>query len=88
MRIKIAILCFILALIVFINTTFVEPNKKIVVNQPEYNHIVMIDTCRIVTDTLGKPFCIWYQDKLYLPDPYQESDNQILKQNENNNHKP
>ena len=88
MRIKMAILCFILALIVFINATFVEPDKRIVVNQPEYNHIVMIDTCRIVTDTLGKPFCIWYQDKLYLPDPYQESDNQILKQNENNNHKP
>lgn len=88
MRIKMAILCFILALIVFINATFVEPDKRIVVNQPEYNHIVMIDTCRIVTDTLGKPFCIWYQDKLYLPDPYQESDQQILKQNENNNHKP
>lgn len=80
MRIKMAILCFILALIVFINATFVEPDKRIVVNQPEYNHIVMIDTCRIVTDTLGKPFCIWYQDKLYLPDPYQESDQQILKQ--------
>ena len=52
--------------------------NRIVVNQPEYNHIVRIDTCRIVTDTLGKPFCIWYQDKLYLPDPYQDSDKQIL----------
>ena len=52
--------------------------NRIVVNQPEYNHIVRIDTCRIVTDTLGKPFCIWYQDKLYLPDPNQESDKQIL----------
>jgi len=52
--------------------------KRIVVNQPEYNHIVRIDTCRVVTDTLGKPFCIWYQDKLYLPDPYQDSDKQIL----------
>ena len=54
--------------------------NRIVVNQPEYNHIVRIDTCRIVTDTLGKPFCIWYQDKLYLPDPYQDSDKQILNQ--------
>jgi hypothetical protein len=52
--------------------------NRIVVNQPEYNHIVRIDTCRVVTDTLGKPFCIWYQDKLYLPDPYQDSDKQIL----------
>jgi len=52
--------------------------SRIVVNQPEYNHIVRIDTCRVVTDTLGKPFCIWYQDKLYLPDPNQESDKQIL----------
>ena len=52
--------------------------NRIVVNQPEYNHIVRIDTCRIVTDTLGKPFCIWYKDKLYLPDPYQDSDKQIL----------
>ena len=52
--------------------------KRIVVYQPEYNHIVRIDTCRVVTDTLGKPFCIWYQDKLYLPDPNQESDKQIL----------
>lgn len=54
--------------------------NRIVVNQPEYNHIVRIDTCRVVTDTLGKPFCIWYQNKLYLPDPYQETDNQTLNQ--------
>lgn len=55
-----------------------------VVSQPEYNHIVKVDTCRIVTDTLGKPFCIWYQGKLYLPDPHQESDKQTLKQNNMN----
>lgn len=54
--------------------------SRIVVNQPEYNHIVRIDTCRVVTDTLGKPFCIWYNNKLYLPDPYQDSDKQILNQ--------
>jgi hypothetical protein len=48
-------------------------NDEVLVSQPEYNHIVKIDTCRIVTDTLGKPFCVWYQDELYLPDPYQKS---------------
>ena len=53
--------------------------SRIVVYQPEYNHIVRIDTCRVVTDTLGKPFCIWYNNKLYLPDPYQHSDKQTLK---------
>ena len=51
----------------------------VVVNQPEYNHIVKIDKCRIVTDTLDKPVCIWYMEKLYLPDPYQEQDNIIIK---------
>lgn len=51
----------------------------VVVSQPEYNHIVKIDKCRIVTDTLNKPLCIWYMDKLYLPDSYQEQDNLIIK---------
>ena len=55
-----------------------------VVSQPEYNHIVKIDTCRVVTDTSGKPFCIWHQGKLYLPDPNQESDKQTLNQNNMN----
>lgn len=80
MRLKTAIFSLIMALIIFLFEIFTEPDKRIVVNQPEYNHIVLIDTCRVVTDTLGKPFCVWYQGKLYLPDPYQESDQKILKQ--------
>lgn len=88
MRIKIAIVTIIFAVILVVYKMIYSQDSRIVVNQPQYNHIVMIDTCRIVTDTLGKPFCIWYQGKLYLPDPYQNSDNQILNQNENNNHKP
>lgn len=71
----IAAVMFFMYIIVYM---LVGQYSRIVVNQPEYNHIVRIDTCRVVTDTLGKPFCIWYQDKLYLPDPYQDSDNQIL----------
>lgn len=88
MRIKIAIITIIFAVILVLHKMIYNQDSRIVVNQPQYNHIVMIDTCRIVTDTLGKPFCIWYQGKLYLPDSYQDSDNQILNQNENNNHKP
>lgn len=74
----------IIVVVVFFNYIIIGIVKtqynRIVVSQPEYNHIVKIDTCRIVTDTLGKPFCIWYQNKLYLPDPYQETDNQTLNQ--------
>jgi len=72
----------IIAVVMFFIYIIVDMVKgqycRIVVNQPEYNHIVRIDTCRVVTDTLGKPFCIWYDNKLYLPDPYQDSDEQIL----------
>ena len=71
----IAVVMFFMYIIV---DMLVGQYSRIVVYQPEYNHIVRIDTCRVVTDTLGKPFCIWYQDKLYLPDPNQESDKQIL----------
>jgi hypothetical protein len=74
----------IIVVVVFFNYIIIGIVKtqynRIVVNQPEYNHIVRIDTCRVVTDTLGKPFCIWYQNKLYLPDPYQETDKQTLNQ--------
>jgi hypothetical protein len=74
----------IIVVVVFFNYIIIGIVKtqynRIVVSQPEYNHIVKIDTCRVVTDTLGKPFCIWYQNKLYLPDPYQETDNQTLNQ--------
>ena len=71
----IAVVMFFMYIIV---DMLVGQYSRIVVYQPEYNHIVRIDTCRVVTDTLGKPVCIWYQDKLYLPDPNQESDKQIL----------
>ncbi len=78
MRIKIAIVSIVLAIGFILYDLVKGQDSRIVVYQPEYNHIVMIDTCRIVTDTLGKPFCIWYNNKLYLPDPYQDSDKQIL----------
>jgi hypothetical protein len=42
--------------------------KRLIVNQPEYNHLVYIDTCRIVGDTTGKTIAIWYDDYLYTPD--------------------
>ena len=73
----IAAVMFFMYIIVYM---LIGQYSRIVVNQPEYNHIVRIDTCRVVTDTLGKPFCIWYNNKLYLPDPYQDSDKQILNQ--------
>lgn len=88
MRTNLAIISVVMFFMYIIVDMLIGQYSRVVVNQPEYNHIVRIDTCRVVTDTLGKPFCIWYNNKLYLPDPYQESDNQILKQNENNNHKP
>jgi hypothetical protein len=71
----IAVVMFFMYIIV---DMLVGQYSRIVVYQPEYNHIVRIDTCRVVTDTLGKPFCIWHNNKLYLPDPNQESDKQIL----------
>jgi hypothetical protein len=42
--------------------------KRLIVNQPEFNHLVYIDTCRIVGDTTGKTIAIWYDDYLYTPD--------------------
>ena len=80
MRISLTGIAVVVFFIYILVDVVKEQYHRIVVNQPEYNHIVRIDTCRVVTDTLGKPFCIWYQDKLYLPDPYQDLDNQTLNQ--------
>ena len=48
----------IIVVVVFFNYIIIGIVKtqynRIVVSQPEYNHIVKIDTCRVVTDTLGK----------------------------------
>ena len=79
MKINLAITAVVLLFVYIIIDIVKGQYNRIVVSQPEYNHIVKIDTCRIVTDTLGKPFCIWYQDKLYLPDPYQDLDQETLK---------
>jgi hypothetical protein len=78
MKTKLPIIAAVMFFMYIIVDMLIGQYSRIVVYQPEYNHIVRIDTCRVVTDTLGKPFCIWYQDKLYLPDPYQDSDKQIL----------
>ena len=78
MRINLAGIAVVLFFVYIIVDMVEGQYHRTVVSQPEYNHIVRIDTCRVVTDTLGKPFCIWYQEKLYLPDPYQDSDQQIL----------
>lgn len=47
-------------------TNSVSP--KILVYQPEFNHVVKIDTCRIVGDTAGTPLAIWYNDFIFMPD--------------------
>lgn len=73
MRTNLAIISVVMFFMYIIVDMLMGQYSRVVVNQPEYNHIVRIDTCRVVTDTLGKPFCIWYQDELYLPDPYQKS---------------
>jgi len=78
MKTKLPIIAAVMFFMYIIVDMLIGQYSRIVVNQPEYNHIVRIDTCRVVTDTLGKPFCIWYNNKLYLPDPYQDSDKQIL----------
>lgn len=80
MKTKLPIIAAVMFFMYIIVDMLIGQYSRIVVNQPEYNHIVRIDTCRVVTDTLGKPFCIWYNNKLYLPDPYQDSDKQILNQ--------
>jgi len=78
MKINFPLIAVVMFFMYILTDMLVGQYNRTVVYQPEYNHIVRIDTCRVVTDTLGKPFCIWYQDKLYLPDPYQDSDQQIL----------
>lgn len=47
-------------------TTMDEPEVE--VSQPQYNHMVIHDDCRIVTDTLGNINCIWYNDMPYTLD--------------------
>lgn len=78
MKTKLAVIFVLLFFAYIIFDMVIGQYNKILVYQPQYNHIVKLDTCRVVTDTLGKPFCIWYNNKLYLPDPYQDSDKQIL----------
>jgi len=43
-------------------------DEGIKVSQPEYNHIVYVDRCEIVCDTVGAINCIWYRDNVYTID--------------------
>lgn len=43
-------------------------HPRIIVYQPEYNHLVKMDTCRVVGDTAGTPLAIWYNDFIFMPD--------------------
>jgi|GEM_PF-5583511 hypothetical protein len=39
-----------------------------IVRQPEYNHVVRVDYCKVVEDTNGVTLGIWYEDELYMLD--------------------
>jgi hypothetical protein len=41
---------------------------RILVYQPEFNHVVKMDICRVVTDTASVPLAIWYNDFIFMPD--------------------
>lgn len=43
-------------------------HPKILVYQPEYNHMVKMDTCRVVADTNGIALAVWYDDFIFTPD--------------------
>ena len=41
---------------------------QVIVHQPEYNHVVRVDYCKVVEDTNGVTLGIWYKDELYMLD--------------------
>jgi hypothetical protein len=45
-----------------------DQQPQITVDQPQYNHMVQVDDCTIVMDTLGNINSIWYQDQPYTLD--------------------
>lgn len=61
---------FIFALILygFFQTGRVYDDKRYIVSQPEYNHMVYMDHCEVVTDTTGKVLTIWHDDIPYRVD--------------------
>ena len=49
-------------------STVYTTHPRIIIYQPEFNHVVRMDTCRIVGDTAGNPLAIWYNDFIFMPD--------------------
>lgn len=72
MRIKIDIFSGFVILLLFALTYMWGASHttrpRILVYQPEFNHVVKMDTCRIVTDTASVPLAIWYNDFIFMPD--------------------
>lgn len=44
-------------------------DEGIEVYQPEYNHIVITDRCKVVVDTLGNINSVWLNDEPYVYSP-------------------
>lgn len=40
----------------------------VIVNQPEFNHVVRVDYCKVVEDTSHDVLAIWYNEQLYMLD--------------------
>jgi hypothetical protein len=72
MRIKIdifgAFLILLGALLIYFWGASNTTRPRIIIYQPEFNHVVKMDTCRIVTDTASVPLAIWYNDFIFMPD--------------------
>lgn len=43
-------------------------DRRVIVNQPEHNHIVFVDHCEIAADTSFNISAIWYRGAAYTVD--------------------
>ena len=64
-----SVLIFALILFGFFQTGRVYDDHRCIVSQPEYNHMVYIDRCEVVTDTVDEVIVIMYNNKPYVYEP-------------------
>lgn len=60
---------FVSVLLLFMAFTYGRTyDVGVFVNQPEYNHVVRVDYCKVVEDTSHNVMGIWYKEQLYMLD--------------------
>lgn len=50
------------------NSNSIRP--RVIVYQPDYNHVVRIDTCQVIADTTNTTLFLWYDNYIYTADSF------------------